>query len=87
MSLLRFIITDHVQLFALTATATKDTFQVVCSQLSLVNPVVIAVSPNVKCSQTIEDFCKQISQDIKLKRMEYPFSATTTRMFQTFMLD
>ena len=62
---LRSIIPDHVHLLALTATATKDTFQAVCSRLSLVDPVVIALSPdrpnlmlNIMGKPTIEEYCK-----------------------------
>jgi len=61
---LRSIIPDHVHMLALTATATEDTFQVVCSRLSLVDPVVIAVPPDrsnmmltVKEKPTIEEYC------------------------------
>jgi len=76
---LRSIIPDHVHLLALTATATKDTYQVVCSRLSLVDPVVIGLSPdrpnlmlNVVGKPSINEYCKQLSQDFKLKRMEFP---------------
>lgn len=76
---LRSSIPDRVNLLALTAIATKDTYQVVCSRLSLVNPVVIALPPDranlmltVVQKPKIEEYCKQLSQDFKLKRIEYP---------------
>lgn len=76
---LQSIIPDYVHMLALTATATKDTVQVVCSRLSLVDSVVIALPMDrsnlmltVKEKPTIEEYCKQLSQDFNDKRMEYP---------------
>lgn len=73
------IIPSNVHILALTATATKETFHIVCSRLSLENPVVVALSPDrpnlmlsvVKLPK-IEDYTKQLSQDLRLSKMSYP---------------
>ena len=64
---------------ALTATATCDTFDVIVKQLSLKDPVVVAISPNraniklsVKPSQPLEEFAAVISEGLKLQKKNYP---------------
>ena len=54
---------------ALTATATWNTFDVIVKQLSLKDPVVVAILPNraniklsVKPSQSLEEFAAEISE-------------------------
>ena len=37
---------NTIHVLALTATATTETFSVVCSKLSMIDPVVVAVSPH-----------------------------------------
>lgn len=64
---------------ALTATATRDTFDVIVKQLSLKNPLVMAVSPNrpnlklsIKLSQPLEEFATEVAEELKLKNRDYP---------------
>ena len=71
---LRSIIPDDVHIIALTATATMETFQVVKSRLSLIDPVMVAISPdrsNLKLSvvplPTMEDFAKHLSEELNKK--------------------
>ena len=76
---LRSIIPSCVHLIALTATATKETLQVVTSRLSLQNPVVVGTSPNrsnIKLSvvdaKDLDAFTKQVSDDLNVERKNYP---------------
>ena len=64
---------------ALTATATKRTFEVVSERLGLLDPMVVAVSCNrpnillqVQPKQNLEEFSFYISQNIKVQKSEYP---------------
>ena len=64
---------------ALTATATCDTFNVIVKQLSLKDPVLVAVSPNraniklsVNPSQPLEEFASEISEELKIQKKNYP---------------
>ena len=43
---LRSLMSNTVHILALTATATTETFYVVCSKLSMIDPVVVAASPH-----------------------------------------
>lgn len=76
---LRSIIPSCVHLIALTATATKETLQVVTARLSLEKPVVIGISPNrsnIKLSvvdtKDLDGFAKQISYNLNAERKSYP---------------
>ena len=76
---LRSIISDKVNIIALTATATQETFSCVKACLSLYEPVIVAVSPersNVKLSvvevPNVDDIVLQISEQLKEKRITYP---------------
>ena len=64
---------------ALTATATCDTFDIIIKQLSLKNPIVVAVSPNrpniklsIKPSQPLEEFTMDVAEELKVKKKDYP---------------
>ena len=64
----RYIIPSHVNIMALTATATKETLEVVKCHLSLVNPVLIGLSPkrpNIKLYfkeyKDLQSFCQDLS--------------------------
>ena len=64
---------------ALTATATKHTFEVVSERLGLINPIVTAVScnrPNIKLivqpKQQLEDFSTNLAKRIETEKLEYP---------------
>ena len=64
---------------ALTATATKDTFEVVSERLGLINPIVTAVPCNrcnikliVRPKQQLEEFSTNLAKRIETERLEYP---------------
>lgn len=76
---LQSIIPDNINIIALTATTTKETFSCVKARLSLYKPAIIAVSPeqsNVKLSVVeklnIDNFVEQVSEQLKEKRLSYP---------------
>jgi bloom syndrome protein len=63
----------------LTATATVDTYQVICQRLSLDNPVLIGSPANrdniyyeVKFLPDVEEFCATLAGDIYRQGLEYP---------------
>ena len=75
----RCLIPSSVNVMALTATSTIETFQVVLQRLSLFNPVTVAVSPNrgnikllVQPSKSLKEFGATIVQELKAKRKRYP---------------
>ena len=76
---LRSLIPDGTHVMALTATATKDTFEVVSERLGLINPIVTAVSCNrsnikliVRPKQQLEEFSTNLAKRIETERLEYP---------------
>ena len=76
---LRSIIPSNVKVMCLTATATYGTFNAVCKHLSLVNPIIIGCPPhrdniayNVKPLPSVEDFCNEVTEEIKRYRLDYP---------------
>ena len=61
----------------LTATATCDTFNIIMKQLSLKNPLIMAVSPNrpniklsIKPSQPLEEFAMDVAEELKIKKKD-----------------
>ena len=76
----RSIIPDHVNVMALTATATKRTRKYVCKKLSMSAPVVISQSPNkenikyIVCLKegTIPDVMAPLVDEVKAKRVAMP---------------
>ena len=75
----RSIIPSHVNIMALTATATKETLEVVKCHLCLVNPVIIGLSPNrpnIKLyaneCKDLQSFCQHLSDELKVKRLNHP---------------
>ena len=76
---LRSIIPTGVNILALTATATKSTLTAVTRRLSMINPVIVGAPPhrnNIKLSviplPDIKSFCASISEEVKIKVMDYP---------------
>lgn len=64
---------------ALTATATTDTFRIVCQRLSLSRPVLIGCAPDrrnisyeVRPMIDMEDFCRDLSNGLKTQGINYP---------------
>ena len=76
---MRSIVPENVHVMALTATATKDTLEVVISRLSLKNPVIIGLPPNrdntmfrIKSLPTLEKFCTTLASDLQIYRTNFP---------------
>ena len=76
---LRSIVPENVHVMALTATATKDTLEVVISRLSLKNPVIIGLPPNrdntmfrIKSLPTLEKFCTTLASDLQIHWTNFP---------------
>jgi len=67
---------NHVNLMALTATATHDTFNVIEKQLSLKDLLVVAGLQNicVKTLQLLEEFAVEIATSLKLQEKIIPKS-------------
>jgi bloom syndrome protein len=76
---IRSILPSHVNIMALTATATKETYDVVCSRLSMKNPSVIGCAPNrdnifyaLKLLPNMDEFAETISNNVKRLGLYYP---------------
>lgn len=76
---LRSLLPSHVNVMALTATCTLDTYHCVCARLSLKNSVLIGSAPdryNIKYSvkplPPVEAFCIEMSCLIKQLGLAYP---------------
>lgn len=64
---------------ALTATATSDTYKIVCQRLSLMDPVIIGCPPNqqnimyeVQPLVDMDLFSSTVARDTKTLGLEYP---------------
>lgn len=86
---IRCLIPSNINVMALTATATIETFQVVSKRLALRNPVTVAVSPNranikllVQPSKSLKEFAKAIVQELKEKKAVYPKTVIFARCYQ-----
>ena len=87
---LRSIVPENVHVMALTATATKDTLEVVISRLSLKNPVIIGLPPNrdntmfrIKSLPTLEKFCMTLASDLQIHRTNFPKTIIFCQIVQT----
>lgn len=76
---IRSLLPSHVNVMALTATATNDTYKAVCQRLSLNNPVLIGMQPNrpnikyeVKPLVDIDTLCNELAEELKLEGVTYP---------------
>ena len=83
------LVSSSVNIMALTATATIETFQVVSQRLSLHKPVIVAVSPNrgniklmVQPSKSLKEFAEAIAQGLKCDKTRYPKSVIFARSYQ-----
>ena len=84
----RCLIPSNVNIIALTATATLDTFHVVSQRLSLFKPVIVAVSPNrknlkltVQPSKSLRDFTQLIASKLKIQQKDYPKTIIFARSY------
>lgn len=74
---LRSLIPSSVNVLALTATATLNTYDTILERLSMKNPTVGSLSPSIKCYSVqpktdIEVFCEQISDKLHTLRTNFP---------------
>ena len=76
---LRSLLSSHVNIMALTATATNETYKAVCNRLSLNTPVLIGSQPNrsniiyeVNPLIDLYKFCQDTAREIKSLGLEYP---------------
>jgi bloom syndrome protein len=76
---IRSYLSADVNIIALTATATKSTFDTICSRLSLHNPLVVGCAPArpnisyvVKPLPSIDKFAGKLSTEVRLKGLSYP---------------
>jgi bloom syndrome protein len=74
----RSILPSHINIMALTATATNETYKCVCKRLSLIDPVLIGCPPDrnnimyeVKPMIDMSIFCENIAVKIKTLGLEY----------------
>ena len=86
---LRSLIPESTNVLALTATATKLTFEIVADRLGLMNPAVVATSCNrsnikllVKAKQTLEEFSFDLSQKLKSDKRKYPKTIVFCRSYK-----
>ena len=87
---IRSLLPTSVNILALTATATKETYKIVCDRLSMPQPVLIAVSPyksniiyTVLPEITVEELSKHISDGIINERHSYPKTIIFARDYGT----
>jgi bloom syndrome protein len=73
---------------SVTATATKDTFDVICSRLSMKDPFLVGISPNrsnifytVKEMPKLDEFCEDVANHLKVKLLEYPKTVIFCRRY------
>ena len=85
----RCLIPSDVNIIALTATATLDTFHVVSQRLSLYKPVIVAMSPNrvniklkVQPSKSLREFTQLIASRLKLQQRDYPKTVVFAHSYQ-----
>ena len=85
---LRSIVPSGINIMALTATATLNTFHVIKQKLSLDEPVLLSISPvrdnityRVAPKLDINSFCSTICADLKSKRKTYPKSVIFVRTY------
>lgn len=85
---LRSIIPTNVNVMALTATATTETFHVVSNKLAMVKPVLISLPPyrenisyHVYAKKGIEQFVSGISSELMSKRTYFPKTIIYVRKY------
>lgn len=85
----RCLIPSSINIIALTATATLETFHTVCQRLSLFKPVTVAVSPNrmniklmVQPSKSLKEFTQLIASKLKVQQKDYPKTIIFARSYQ-----
>ena len=79
-----------MNLLALTATVTRESFDSICKSLLLDNPVLIGLSPNrvnikyiVKQSPSINELCHQLTDELMSKRQNVPKTVLFCRSLQS----
>ena len=86
---IRSLVPSHVNLMALTATATPDTLHSVVQRLSLKAPVVIAMSPyrnNISYKlvdkATIDELTSELCEELKSKGTTFPKTVVFVRSYR-----
>lgn len=86
---LRSIIPSNVNIIAVTATATRETFEAVKYRLSLQEPVVVGISPDrpnifleVSSCMLLKPFIETVASEMKRKRLNYPKTIIFCRSYQ-----
>ena len=90
---IRCLIPSDVNIIALTATATMETFHAVCQRLSLFKPVIVAVSPNrmnikltVQPSKSLKEFTQLVASKLKMQQTDskiYHFCPQLSRLHKS----
>lgn len=85
---LRSIIPSGVNILALTATATAETFHTVSHQLSMVKPVLVGLPPhrqnivfNINPKIHLEDFTASLCEEFKAKQATFPKTVIYVRTY------
>lgn len=86
---IRSLIPSHVNIMALTATATADTLHTVIRRLSLKAPVIVAISPyrnnisyELMDKTTIDQFTSEVYKEIKSKGPKFPKTVIFVRSYK-----
>ena len=86
---IRCLIPSSVNLLALTATVTKESFDNICKSILLDDPVLIGLPPNrvnvkhiVKECPSINESCHQLSDELMSKRQNAPKTVLFCRYLQ-----
>lgn len=88
---IRSLLPSGVNVMALTATATSDTYKIVCQRLSLMDPVIIGCPPNrqnimyeVQPLVDMDTFSSTVARDIKTHGLEYPKTIVFLRRYTDY---
>ena len=86
---IRSLVPSHVNLMALTATATSDTLYSVVQRLSLKQPVIIAMSPyrnnisyKLADKATIDELTTELCEELKSKGPTFPKTVVFVRSYK-----
>ena len=85
----RCLIPSNINIIALTATATLETFHVISRRLSLFKPVTVAISPNrmnikliLQPSKSLKEFTQLVASKLKVQQKDYPKTVIFARSYQ-----
>ncbi len=79
----RGLVPTHVNMMALTATATHRILQVVCQHLSLKDVAIVALPPNIMYkSSTITELTSSLSVDLRRQGVDFPKTLILCQTYQ-----